>query len=112
MNPRLALRAIKACHSLAWAFFVVCILAIPYFAWQQRFGAVLVASAFVLLEIVILLFNSMKCPLTAIAARYTSDRRDNFDIYLPAPIARHNKSIFGTILAAGWLYTLIKWLFS
>ncbi len=112
MNPRYALRAVKACHTLAWAFFVACILAIPYFAWQQRFPAVLVASTFVLLEIGILLCNSMKCPLTAIAARYTSDRRDNFDIYLPEPIARHNKVIFGTILVAGWIYALLRWLFS
>jgi hypothetical protein len=30
----------------------------------------------------------MRCPLTGIAARYTDDRRDNFDIYLPPWLAR------------------------
>lgn len=110
MSPCHALRAIRALHTVVWAFFVACILGIPYFAWQHRFQAVLLASALVLVEVAILLLNSMKCPLTAVAARYTDDRRSNFDIYLPAAIARHNKGIFGTILVAGWLFALFQWL--
>jgi hypothetical protein len=63
----------------------------------------------VMVEIAILAFNRMRCPLTAIAARYTSDRRDNFDIYLPLWVARYNKQIFGTLFGAGVLYTIIQW---
>jgi hypothetical protein len=33
--------------------------------------------------------------LTNVAARYTNDRRDNFDIVLPLWLARYNKIIFG-----------------
>jgi hypothetical protein len=51
----------------------------------------------------------MRCPLTDVAARYIEDRRDNFDIYLPIWLARHNKLIFGTLFAMGMLYTLIAW---
>jgi hypothetical protein len=41
--------------------------------------------------------------------RYTSDRRDNFDIYLPEWLARHNQRIFGTLYVAGISVTLAKW---
>ena len=54
----------------------------------------------------------MKCPLTPLAARYTDDRRDNFDIYLPLVMARYNKEIFGTLYVAGLVFGLALWLLS
>ena len=48
--------------------------------------------------------------LTPIAARYTDARHDNFDIYLPAWLARHNKTIFGALYGGGILFTLALWL--
>lgn len=63
----------------------------------------------VLVEVIILFINGMRCPLTAVAARYTDDRRDNFDIYLPLWLARYNKSIFGSLYIAGVAYTLARW---
>jgi hypothetical protein len=47
--------------------------------------------------VLVLIANDESCPLTGVAARYTVDRRDNFDIYLPEWLARHNKLIFGSI---------------
>jgi hypothetical protein len=44
-----------------------------------------------------------------VAARYTDDRRDNFDIYLPLWIARYNKQIFGPLFVAGIVFTLALW---
>jgi hypothetical protein len=52
----------------------------------------------------------MRCPLTGVAARFTDDRRDNFDIYLPLWLARYNKPIFGWLFAAGLAFTLARWL--
>jgi hypothetical protein len=37
---------------------------------------------------------------TAVAARYTDDRRTNFDIYLPEWLARYNRQIFGPCFVA------------
>jgi hypothetical protein len=48
----------------------------------------------------------MTCPLTAVAARYTAERQDNFDIYLPLWLARYNKVLFGVLYAVGVVYTL------
>jgi hypothetical protein len=62
-----------------------------------------------LVEVLILLANGFRCPLTAVAARYTDDRRDNFDIYLPLWLARYNKQIFGPLFVAGILFTILMW---
>ena len=66
-------------------------------------------SVFVSFEVFILAVNRWRCPLTAVAARYTADRRPNFDIYLPEWLARHNKGIFGTLFVLGLLFTLARW---
>ncbi len=96
-------------HTLVWAVFAGCIVAIPWFAWQRELGIALVLIAIVSVEVAVLFLNRMRCPLTAVAARYTDDRRDNFDIYLPEWLARYNKLIFGTLFGAGCAYTLIQW---
>jgi hypothetical protein len=46
-----------------------------------------------MIEVAVLVLNRMRCPLTGIAARFTEDRRANFDIYLPLWLARYNKQI-------------------
>ena len=104
------LRAIKLVHTLAWAFFVAAIVAVPLAAWRNRFGWALVAAIVVAVEVAVIAFNGMKCPLTPIAARYTDDRRDNFDIYLPLFVARYNKEIFGTLYVAGLVFALVRWI--
>lgn len=93
-------------HTVVWAFFVACILAIPFLT---TLGRQRLAWFFVLVvagEVAVLALNGMTCPLTKVAARYTDDRRDNFDIYLPEWLARHNKMIFGTLYAASIVYLL------
>lgn len=105
-----ALRAVKLMHTLVWALFAGCILALPVVAWHRQFSTALLLIALVLVEVVILLANRLRCPLTAVAARYTDDRRDNFDIYLPLWVARYNKHIFGTLFVAGVLFTVVVWI--
>jgi hypothetical protein len=108
LSDAAALRAVKITHTVVWAFFAGCILAIPYFAWQSQLKLAMVLIAVVTIEVAVLFMNRMRCPLTGVAARYTSDRRDNFDIYLPLWLARYNKHIFGTLFAVGVVYTLVK----
>ncbi len=105
-----ALRAIKIIHTAAWAFFAGCILALPVSAWSGRFRAVGILAIIVLIEIAILVANGWRCPLTGVAARYTDERTDNFDIYLPLWLARYNKLIFGWLFAAALLFALSLWL--
>lgn len=102
--------AVKVLHTVVWAFFASCVLALPIVAWQRRFTLALGLIGAVLGETAVLLANRWACPLTAVAARYTGDRRDNFDIYLPEWLARHNKTLFGGLFAAGIVLTLVRWL--
>ena len=102
--------AVKLAHTLIWVFFVGCILAIPYFAWSDRFRYAAVLSAVVLVEVLILAVNRWRCPLTPVAGRYTADRQPNFDIYLPEWLARHNKGIFGSLYVGGLLVMLLRWI--
>jgi hypothetical protein len=104
------LQAIKFLHTVVWAFFVACILAIPVLAWLDRFVPSAVFAGVVLLECLILLLNGFRCPLTDVAAHYTENRRDNFDIYLPEWLAHYNKLIFGGLYVAGMLFAGIRWL--
>ena len=104
------LQVIKLAHTIIWAIFAGSILAIPIFAWLGMWTLTGILILLVLPECLVLLFNGMRCPLTDIAARYTDDHADNFDIYLPLWLARHNKTIFGTLFFAGLIFTLIRWM--
>jgi hypothetical protein len=77
-------------------------------AWRQfRWAAIL--TGLVLVECAVLAMNRGRCPLTDVAGRYTEDRRDNFDIYLPLWLARWNKVIFGTLFVLGGCFVLWLW---
>ncbi len=103
------LRAVKIVHTIAWAFFVACIVATPYFAWIGRFDVAFLLNGVVFVESLIIALNKWRCPLTDVAERYTTDRHANFDIYLPLWLARYNKEIFGPLFGAGLLFTLTRW---
>ena len=103
------LRAIKLLHTLIWGFLAACVVAIPVQAWRGRYVVALLLTAIVVMEMAILAANAGHCPLTAIAARYTSDRRDNFDIYLPAWLARRTKIIFGPLFLLGLAVAVGSW---
>ena len=104
-----ALRTVKIVHTLAWATFAGCIVMLPVAAYLENFRLAALLMAIVLVEVAVLVANRFRCPLTDIAARYTTDRSANFDIYLPLWIARYNKEIFGSLFVAGILFTLFRW---
>jgi hypothetical protein len=105
-----ALHAVKLIHTVVWAFFATSILAIPAAAWIGAWKAAGILIALVSVECLVLVANRMRCPLTDVAARYTADRADNFDIYLPLWLARYNKHIFGPLFVVGLLVTFYRWL--
>ncbi len=111
-DPLHALVTIKLLHTIAWLFFVVCILAIPVTGTKGEFGWAAALSGAVLIECAILSLNRGRCPLTSAARRYTDERTENFDIYLPLWLARYNKAIFGTVFLLFELYVLGLWIAS
>ena len=109
LKPQNILRMVKLAHTLIWVFLTWCVLTIPYYGYRGRFLISVLLFGIVILETIVLALNRMRCPLTDIAARYTSERRENFDIYLPLWLARYNQLIFGGLFMAGSLYTLYRW---
>jgi polyferredoxin len=106
------LRTIRIVHTIVWAAFVGCIAAIPVASWRGEHRIAAWLAAIVAVEVAVLLVNGWRCPLTSIASRYTEDRRDNFDIYLPEWLARHNKLIFGALYVAGVAFALSRWAYA
>ena len=109
MKDSSTLLAIKLAHSVVWVFLVACIVAIPVAAYLGRFRLGFALIAVVLIEVLVLIVNRWRCPLTGMAARYTDERQPNFDIFLPVWVARHNKALFGTLFVGGLGYTFFKW---
>lgn len=103
---------IKLLHTVVWLFFASCIVAIPFAGATRRFAWATVLSGLVLVECAVLAVNRGRCPLTDLASRYTKERKDNFDIYLPLWLAQRNKTIFGMLFVAGELFVLGRWLLS
>jgi hypothetical protein len=97
---------IKLLHSVAWALLAGCVVCVPLFTYQRRFRAAKIVSTIVWIECLVILLNHGRCPLTDVAARYTSNRAPNFDIYLPLWLAQYNKLIFGTFFFLGETYRL------
>ena len=98
MNPDNKLLLIKLVHTLIWAFFVVVIFYVLYtgitntvnnYTW---IGILIIVGEGITLAI----FN-MFCPLTVLARNYSNSEKDNFDIFLPNWLAKHNKLIFTSI---------------
>ena len=107
LNARQKLRWVRTLHTFVWLIFASSILLIPALSYLGRYVSAVYLIGFVFLEVVVLAINGMRCPLTDVAARYTRDRRDNFDIYLPLWLAHYNKIIFGTLYVLGIVYTVL-----
>jgi hypothetical protein len=91
------LRTIKLLHTAVWAIMAGAIMILPLAALLRRFDWAMGLTVLILIECGVLALNQGRCPLTTLAARFTEERADNFDIYLPQWLARYNKQIFGTL---------------
>ena len=100
---------IKLLHTAVWLFLEGCIVAIPFAGVRREYRSAAGLIGLVLVECAVLATNRGRCPLTDLAARYTEERKANFDIYLPLWLARHNKTIFGALFAAAVLFVLARW---
>ncbi|WP_236943312.1 hypothetical protein [Hymenobacter sp. PAMC 26628] len=93
---------IKLLHTAIWAFFVTAIFYILYSGLADRLTTYTwVAIGLVVGEGLVLARFDRHCPLTVLARQYSDSRKDNFDIFLPNGLARHNKLIFTWLYAVG-----------
>ena len=109
MNQSEKLIVVKLVHTAIWLFFVAAIFyilysgitnKITYFTW--------ITIGLIVGEGAVLVLFKMFCPLTLIARKYSDSEKDNFDIYLPNWLARHNKVIFTSIYLVGVIIVIIR----
>ncbi|MCL2562674.1 MAG: hypothetical protein FWE08_01380 [Oscillospiraceae bacterium] len=102
------LTRIKLIHTAIWLIFVAAILYIFYAGIFDRITPLVwLCIGLVCIEGIVLLLCKGKCPLTLLGYRYADNPQVGFDIFLPAWLARHNKLIFSTLFAIGFI--LILW---
>lgn len=112
MSVKTKLLVIKALHTVVWAFFVAVIGYVLFCGIANKLTRYTwLASGLVVAEGVVLLVFQRHCPLTLLARRYSASTQDNFDIFLPNWLARHNQLIFTSIYGFALLllgYRLVR----
>lgn len=109
MNSTEKLFAIKLLHTVIWAFFVAVIFYVLYSGIADKVTIYTwIGIALVIGEGLTLLIFKMFCPLTLIARKYSDSERDNFDIFLPNWLARHNKVIFTSIFVVAVVLVIYR----
>jgi len=99
MTAAAKLTLIKTIHTAIWIFYNVVIFYLLYAVIAGKIDKwIWIGLGVFLSEAIILLIFKMKCPLTIIARRYSDSGKDNFDIYIPNWLAKHNKMIYLSIL--------------
>lgn len=90
---------VKIIHSVIWLFFNVVIFYLLYAVIVNKIDKwIWIGLSFILLEGIVLILFKMTCPLTLIASKYSDSSKDNFDIFLPNWLAKHNKFIYSLIV--------------
>jgi hypothetical protein len=103
------LRLVKVTHTLIWMVLATIVFFVLWSGITARSTMYSWLAVFaVFTEGIVLMIFGGRCPLTRVARRYSSSRRDNFDIYLPNWLAKHNKLIFGSIFLLGFVLMLIN----
>lgn len=109
MNTSQKLLTVKIVHTLIWLFFVTTIFYILYSGITNKITTFTwIAIGLIVGEGAVLVLFKMFCPLTLIARKYSDSEKDNFDIFLPNWLARHNKIIFTTIYLLGVIIVIIR----
>ena len=101
--------AIKGLHPIVWALLAGSVVVLAFLATKRRFDWATILTVVILVECGVLAFNGGRCPLTNLAAQFTTDRADNFDIYLPLWLARYNKTVFGTLFVIHEAFVVWRW---
>ena len=102
MTKENKLLTIKLIHTLIWVIFVSVIFYIVYSGITDTVNTYTWAGIGLIIgEGLVLLLFKMSCPLTVVARKYSDSQKDNFDIFLPNWLAKHNKLIFTSIFIVG-----------
>ena len=111
MNDDRKLILVKSFHTLIWVFFNVVLVYLFLAVIRERLDLWFwLGVGAIVVECAVLVYNHWVCPLTPIARKYSDSTRDNFDIYLPIWLARHNIKIYSLIALILVILIIYKYL--
>lgn len=103
------LKFLKTIHTVIWVIMASSNFLAFYFAFIGVFDyRFYIPAALITAEIIVILLNDWRCPITPMAEKYTEDRKSNFDIYLPEWLAKYNVRIFTVLIILEILIVLFK----
>lgn len=106
--------AIKLFHSVIYLFMSVCILYIFYCGVSGRLDRWLwIALGFITAEIIALVSNRMRCPLTTLALHYGDKTGDDLiaDWFLPGWMVQYTVPFWMVILGIGFSLIMLRLVF-
>jgi len=111
MQNKTKLTLIKSIHTLIWLFFNVVLFYMAYAVIINRINNFIwFGVGCIVIEWIVLLIYKWQCPLTIAARKYSGSKKENFDIYLPNWLAKHNKEIYVTffvVIILGLIYRIL-----
>jgi hypothetical protein len=100
---------VKAIHTIVWVFFNIVIFYLLYAVIADKIDKwIWICIGLIAFEGLILLLFKKMCPITLVARKYSDSTKDNFDIYLPNWLARHNKLIYSMIVLIALVILAIR----
>jgi hypothetical protein len=109
MTTALKLFYIKLLHTIIWIAFNVIIFYFVYTVIIDEVNAwTWICLGLIGLETLTLMLFKTICPVTLIARKYSNSKKDNFDIFLPNWLARHNKLIYSVIVFIGIAFLIYR----
>ena len=109
MNDPQRLALVRGIHTAIYVVMAASVFAVLYAGLTGAQGAWL-WGPLVLVGIEVAVFggSGMKCPLTAIAAKYGAKGSD--DTFFPERITRHTLIFFGPLIAIGVALLVARWI--
>lgn len=109
MKNETKLFTIKMVHTLIWVIFNFVIFYMLYAVIVNKLDKWLwIGYGLFFLEGLTLVVFKFFCPLTIIARKYSNSTKDNFDIFIPNWLAKHNKLIYTSILVLIIILTIYQ----
>ncbi len=109
MTDDVKLFYIKLLHTLIWIGFNIVIF---YFVYSAAINDInnwtWICLSLIAIETITLAVFKTMCPVTLVARKYSDSTRDNFDIFLPNWLARHNKEIYSVIVVIGVMILIYR----
>ncbi|MBX3480286.1 MAG: hypothetical protein KF842_07790 [Caulobacter sp.] len=105
------LMLVRALHTAIYVIMATAVLLVLFAGLTGATGPWLwVALALVGIEVVVFAGSGMKCPLTAVVARYSGERPLVSDTFFPERCTRHTLRVFGPLIGLGVLLLAIRWI--